>query len=91
MPSLPGFSPIEAPYPKASWTREIDRNPVSIHHRDANSRYPEQIEINRPNKPRGRCEMKQLQKRFLKEVVVDATILSALVIVPLAFLGPGLD
>lgn len=33
--------------------------------------------------------MKQFQKRFLKEVAVDATILSALVIVPLAFLGPG--
>jgi hypothetical protein len=33
--------------------------------------------------------MKQFQKRFIKEVVAEVTILSALVIVPLAFLGPG--
>ena len=33
--------------------------------------------------------MKQFQKRFIKEVITDATILSALIIVPLAFLGPG--
>ena len=34
-------------------------------------------------------EMKQFQKRFIKEVIVEVTILSALIIVPLAFLGPG--
>jgi hypothetical protein len=33
--------------------------------------------------------MKQFQKRFIKEVVAEVTILSALIIVPLAFLGPG--
>ena len=33
--------------------------------------------------------MKQFQKRFLKEAVGDAAVLSALIILPLAFLGPG--
>ena len=33
--------------------------------------------------------MKQFQKRFIKQVVADATVLSALIILPLAFLGPG--
>jgi hypothetical protein len=33
--------------------------------------------------------MKQFQKRFIKEAVADATILSALIVVPLAFLGTG--
>ena len=34
-------------------------------------------------------EMKQFQKRFIKEVIAEVTVLSALIIVPLAFLGPG--
>ena len=33
--------------------------------------------------------MKQFQKRFIKQVVADASILSVLIIFPLAFLGPG--
>lgn len=33
--------------------------------------------------------MKQFQRRFVKEVVAEVTILSALIIVPLAFLRPG--
>ena len=33
--------------------------------------------------------MKQFQKRFIKEVIAEITILSALIIVPLAFLGPS--
>jgi hypothetical protein len=33
--------------------------------------------------------MKHFQKRFIKEVIAEVTILSALIIVPLAFLGPG--
>lgn len=35
--------------------------------------------------------MKQYQKRFIKEAVADATILTALIIVPLAFSGTWLD
>lgn len=37
----------------------------------------------------GKEIMKQFQKRFMKEVIADATILSALIILPIAFLGPG--
>ena len=37
----------------------------------------------------GDWEMKQFQKRFIKEVIAEVTVLSALIIVPLAFLGPG--
>jgi hypothetical protein len=81
MPSYPGFSPIETPSLKRLGCGRL----AAIQYQCVIERpmYSEWIRISIG------CDMKQFQKRFIKEVVAEVTILSALIIVPLAFLGPG--
>ena len=84
VPPDPHFSPIETLRPRRARCGKVARI-QHLHHGD--------IRIDALIYALGECEMKlyrkQYRKRFIKDVIVEVTILSALIVVLLAFLDPG--
>jgi hypothetical protein len=84
MPSLPGFSPLQTRCPKRGGGGRL----TGIEY---------QCIIDQPIYPTllqtrvgcGRLQNEAVSEALIKEVIAEVTILSALIIVPLAFLGPG--